>query len=77
MHKSQAPHITPLLVGVEEAARILGVSKRTLYHLIAEGSLPSVRIRGRRLLRLETLAEWVKTREFRSESATPTRERQP
>ena len=39
----------PLLVSVEKAARLLGVSTRTIHRLVAEGMLPHVWL-GRRLL---------------------------
>ena len=39
------------LVTVEEAGRVLGVSRSTVWRLIQRGDLPSIRRGGRRLVR--------------------------
>jgi len=39
----------PLLVGVREAARVLGLGRDTAYQLVREGRLRAVRV-GRRVL---------------------------
>jgi len=59
-----------LLVDAKQAAAMLGVSVRMLYELLREG-LPSVKIRGRRLFRPESLAAWVAQREQPSTEAKP------
>jgi excisionase family DNA binding protein len=41
------PEAQPLLVRKPEAARMLGVSESTLRTLVREGTLETVRIRGR------------------------------
>ncbi len=41
--------MTPLSVGLEEAAALLGISARTLRKMAADGRVPSVKL-GRRLL---------------------------
>lgn len=43
------------LVSVEAAGRVLGVSRSTIWRMIQRGSLPSVRQRGRRLVRASAL----------------------
>lgn len=50
-----------LLVDEREAARLLGVSPRTIWALRARGELPAVRIPGTRLVRysVETLRDWI------------------
>ena len=40
----------PLLVGVREAARVLGLGRDTAYQLVREGRLRAVRVHSRRLL---------------------------
>lgn len=61
MNQQAAPQ-TPLLVDARQAARLLGVSPRTLYSLLSEKAIPSVRLRGRRLFSPEALARWVQER---------------
>lgn len=54
--------IEPLLVGVEDAGRMLGVSAKTVRRMIAAGELPSVLVgpgKGRRLLVVADLRAWV------------------
>jgi excisionase family DNA binding protein len=55
MPSAQTPHIEVECVGKAEAATALGISLRSIDRLIASGDLPSVRLGGRRLIRLETL----------------------
>jgi excisionase family DNA binding protein len=38
------PRVTPVLLRVEEVARMLGLARSTIYLLIERGELPSVRI---------------------------------
>ena len=45
----------PELLTVEEARQALGVSRATVWRLIRRGDLPSVRQRGRRLVRAAAL----------------------
>lgn len=48
-------HEDAIYVSTELAARLLGVSKRTVARRIQDGSLPSVLLGGRRLISRETL----------------------
>ncbi len=51
---------TPLLVGVAQAARMLGVSRSQLYLMFGRGELDSVHVGKRHLVRfadLQTIAE--------------------
>jgi excisionase family DNA binding protein len=53
---------TPLLVAMNEAARLLGISRQTLEKLISIGDVPSIVLRRRRLVPrsfLERLAKDV------------------
>ena len=54
-----------ILVGVEEAAKMLSISPRMVHLLVHKGELPSVKIGNRRLFRPESLKEWVSEREKR------------
>jgi excisionase family DNA binding protein len=50
---------TRLLLGLDEAALQLGISRRTVQSLIYSGELPSVRIARRRLVAAVDLEEYV------------------
>lgn len=55
-----APPVSePRLVGVEEAARLLGVGRDTVYKLMGSGELPGVQVRGRRLWSVAAIDEYV------------------
>jgi excisionase family DNA binding protein len=53
----------PLLVSAREAAEMLGVSARTVAYETAAGRLPSVRVRTRRLYRIEALTKYAEQNE--------------
>lgn len=60
-----APPETPggvrkLAYSVEEAAEALGVSRSLVYRLIHQRGFPSAKLRGRRLISAELLAEWMR-----------------
>jgi excisionase family DNA binding protein len=54
-----AAHIEPLLVRVEEAARILCLSRSTIYEMMDRGELPSVRCGTARRIPIAALRAWV------------------
>jgi excisionase family DNA binding protein len=54
--------VEPLLVRVEEAARILSLSRSTIYELMDAGELPSVRHGTARRIPVAALREWVARR---------------
>jgi excisionase family DNA binding protein len=49
----------PLLRSVAETARLLHISEGKLYQLLDDGTIPSVRIGRRRLIRHSTLVDVV------------------
>lgn len=51
--------IEPLLVRVEEAARLLSLSRSTLYEMMDAGELPSVRRGTARRIPVAALREWI------------------
>lgn len=53
------PPIEPLLVRVEEAARLLSLSRSTIYEMLDSGELPSVRRGTARRIPLAALRAWV------------------
>lgn len=48
-------------ISVTEAAHLAGVSRRTAYRMVADGSWPSVRIRSRVVVPLVGLQQWIET----------------
>ena len=40
----------PLLLSVDEAARLLGIGRTVVYRLLSQGDLRSVKVGGRRLV---------------------------
>ena len=58
--KKQASTAQPLLLSVAEVAIHLGVCRQTVYNLIYDGSLPSVKIRGLRRISRSSLDDWLK-----------------
>jgi excisionase family DNA binding protein len=53
------PSSDPLLMDYDQVARKLAVSQRTVRRLVADGSLPGVRVGGRALVRLADLEAYV------------------
>jgi excisionase family DNA binding protein len=48
-----------LLMKITEVARALGVSKSTVYTMIAKGEIPSIRIRGGLRVSSAGLTQWI------------------
>lgn len=55
------PPAPPIAVGVEEAARLIGVSRAAIYRMIANGTLPSSKVIGRRLIAVAALEQLFPT----------------
>jgi excisionase family DNA binding protein len=53
------PAVEPLLVRVEEAARILSLSRSTIYEMMDAGELPSIRRGTARRIPVAALHAWV------------------
>ena len=49
----------PLAVGTTEAARLLGISRPTLYQLLNRADFPSFRVGSRVLISVSGLQEWI------------------
>jgi excisionase family DNA binding protein len=54
-----ASQTEPLLVRVEEAARLLCLSRSTIYEMLESGELPSVRRGAARRIPIAALHTWV------------------
>ncbi len=51
--------LEPLAVSAAEAARLLGVSRPTLYQYIGRDNFPSFKLGGRVLVSVAGLQEWI------------------
>lgn len=51
--------IQPLAIGVEDAARAIGVSRSVIYEIIATGDLPSFKMGRRRMVLAKELEVFV------------------
>ena len=51
--------IEAALIGINHLAQRLGLSRRTIHRILARGELPSIRIGGRRLVRIEAVQRWL------------------
>lgn len=54
-----ADKLEPLAVGTTEAARLLGVSRPTLYQLLNRSDFPSFRVGNRVLVSVGGLQAWI------------------
>lgn len=54
-----ADGLEPLAVGTTEAARLLGVSRPTLYQLLNRQDFPSFRVGNRVLISVAGLQAWI------------------
>ena len=52
--------IEPLAVSLPEAARLLGVSKPTVYQYAKRADFPAFRLGGRVLVSVDGLRDWVR-----------------
>ena len=48
-----------ILISIREATEMLGIGRTTIYRLIAEGRLETVKIGSRRLVKVESLREII------------------
>ena len=56
---------TPLAVGVEQVPGLTGIPRTTVFQMIREGELASVKVGRRRLVLIDTLKQVLKQRERR------------
>lgn len=58
LNESKPKH-APIAVSPDEAARLAGIGRTTLYAALAKGDLPSIKIGTRRLVRVDAIREWL------------------
>ena len=52
--------LEPLAVSAPEAARLLGVSKPTIYQMMNREDFPAFKVGARTLISVEGLREWIR-----------------
>ena len=52
--------LEPLAVSAPEAARLLGVSKPTVYQMMNREDFPAFKVGARTLITVEGLREWIR-----------------
>lgn len=58
--------VEPLALSVTEASAAIGVSRQTLYRMIADGEIATVRIRGRQVVRVSEIERFLADNEHRN-----------
>lgn len=48
-----------IAISVEEAARMVGLSRAAFYPIVMAGDVPSVKVGARRLVPMNALREWM------------------
>lgn len=61
----------PLLLRVDDAAQLLGISRAKAYQLVSSGRLPSVKIDRTRRVPLAALERWIENQIAEPESSSP------
>ena len=49
----------PLAVSIRDAAKLIGISERSIAQLVADGEIPSFKHGGRRLIDVNEIRRWV------------------
>jgi len=63
--------LPPIAVGIDEGARLVGISRASLYEAIRRGEGPATaKVCGRRVVRVDELHRWVRTFEQQRAEAT-------
>ena len=57
-----------LVYSITETARVLGISRPTVYRLLERDSFPAFRIGDRTLVSIKGLAEWVDRQSYGKEN---------
>ena len=67
-HSKQPTQTTPpIAVSPDEAARLAGIGRTSLYAALAKGALKSITVGSRRLLKIVAIHEWLASYQTDSE----------
>ena len=64
--KIQTQIMQPIAVSPNEAARLAGVGRTTLYAALSSGALTSIKIGTRRLITVDAIRAWLKQNELQA-----------
>ncbi len=56
---TQTPQLQPLSLGIDDAARVIGVARSMLYEIVARGELPSFKLGRRRMILAKELEAYI------------------
>ena len=65
--KQPTQTIPPIAVSADEAARLAGIGRKSLYAALAKGDLKSIKIGSCRLIKIEAMHEWLASYQTDSE----------
>lgn len=60
--------LQPIAVAPNEAARLAGVGRTTLYAALSSGDLNSIKIGTRRLITVDAIRAWLQQNEIQAET---------
>jgi excisionase family DNA binding protein len=61
--QANEPSVANSLMSVREVAAYLGIGRSTVYRLLRDGELPSIKVRAGRRFRRAAIERWVAARE--------------
>lgn len=67
--KTHPQSMNPIAVSPNEAARLSGVGRTTIYAALSSGDLKSIKIGTRRLITVEAIKDWLKAGEAENASS--------
>ncbi|MBA6101696.1 Helix-turn-helix domain protein [compost metagenome] len=56
---TQTNQFQPLALGIDDAARVIGVARSMLYEIVARGDLPSFKLGRRRMILAKELETYI------------------
>ncbi|GLO23896.1 helix-turn-helix domain-containing protein [Pseudomonas putida] len=56
---TQTNQFQPLALGIDDAARVIGVARSMLYEIVARGDLPSFKLGRRRMILAKELEMYI------------------
>ena len=68
IQRSTLSTIQPLAVNAKAAAKMLGIGRTTLYHLVKAGKLPCTKLKRRTLFSIEALHRFLKSTNIKGEN---------
>ena len=67
----ETPHMKPICVTPEEAARVLGIGRTFVYQLLATGKLESFKLGRRRLVPIDAIERLIAEERHQADEKAP------